>query len=212
MTDGEHIRVLKGLEGVRRRPWMFIGGNSDGGATAEALVDTMVRWLVEGLAANDPSRACVRTPPFALRLGLWGDGVASLHLDGVALRLDDADVPGAWPAPHLYGAFLHLLAGAPLVEAALPFLNALSSMLEVTTRHGAQAYRARFATGGLISLLDEVGTADLAGDTVLTFRPDADVVPGELTAETCRAICDARTCAAVPVTFVDHRPARAVSW
>jgi hypothetical protein len=90
--------------------------------------------------------------------------------------------------------------------------DALSERLEVTTRHGAKAYRATCAVGGLIGLLHEVDPGELLGDTVLAFRPDTTVVPGELSAEACQTTAKARTHPTVPVTFVDHRPARAVAW
>ncbi len=209
MTVDDEIRVLPGLVGVRRRPAIYL---AHGEATAAGLVDTALRAVVSDLAEPTPSRACVRTPPFAVELGLWGDGVVSLHLHGVTLRLDDVPAPRAWPEPRLYEALLRMQVPDPSVTGILPILNALSERLEVTTRHGAHAYRAICAAGGLIGLLHEVDAAIVRGDTVLTFRPDAAVVPGELSPATCQTSAAARTHPAAPITFVDHRPARAVAW
>ena len=209
MTVDDEIRVLPGLVGVRRRPAIYL---AHGEATAAGLVDTALRAIVSDLAEPTPSRACVLTPPFAVELGLWADGVASLHLDGVTLRLDSADAPSAWPEPRLYEALLHMHVPDPSVTWILPLLNALSERLEVTARHGAHAYRATCAAGGLVGLLHEVDPATVRGDTVLTFRPDATVVPGELSATICETCCAARTHPAAPITFVDRRPARAVAW
>lgn len=209
MTVDHEIRVLPGLVGVRRRPALYLAA---GEATAAGLVDTALRTIVSDLAAPTPSRACVLTPPFAVQLGLWADGVVSLHLHGVALRLDDVPAPRTWPAPRLYEALLHAQVPDPSVTGILPIVNALSERLEVTTRHGVQAYRAICAAGGLIGLLHEVDPREMVGDTVLAFRPDATVVPGALAAATCEARCAARAQPAIPVTFVDHRPACAVAW
>lgn len=209
MTVDHEIRVLPGVIGVRRRPAIYL---AEGEVTAAGLVDTALRTIVSDLADPDPSPACVLTPPCAVELGLWADGVVSLHLHGVTLRLDDPYAPRAWSEPRLYEALLYMHVRDPGVTWILPILNALSERLQVTTRHGAQAYRATCAAGGLIGLLHEVEPGELVGDTVLAFRPDATVVPGELSAETCQASCAARAHRAVPVTFVDRRPARMVEW
>lgn len=209
MTVDHEIRVLPGLVGVRRRPAICL---AQAEATAAGLLDRALHTIVSDLAAPAPSRACVLTPPFAVELGLWADGVASLHLHGVTLRLDAADRPSAWPEPRLYEALLHMHVPDPSVTGILSILNALSERLEVTTRHGARTYRAICAAGGLIGLLHEVDAATVRGDTVLAFRPDATVVPGELSPATCQTSAAARTHPAVPVRFVDNRPARAVAW
>lgn len=209
MTVDHEIRVLPGVIGVRRRPAIYL---AEGEVTAAGLVDTALRTIVSDLADPDPSPACVLTPPCAVELGLWADGVVGLHLHGVTLRLDDPYAPRAWSEPRLYEALLYMHVRDPGVTWILPILNALSERLEVTTRHGAQAYRATCAAGGLIGLLHEVEPGELVGDTVLAFRPDATVIPGELSAATCQASCAARAHPAVPVTFVDRRPARMVEW
>ena len=60
----EHITVLEGLEPVRRRPGMYIGGTDTKGYhhLLWEIVDNSVDEVINGFATQHPGRRCTRTP------------------------------------------------------------------------------------------------------------------------------------------------------
>jgi DNA gyrase subunit B len=162
-SDG--ITVLEGLEAVRRRPALYIGGEDEHPSPRARLLE---------LAVTD---IALERRPQEVRILLWREGVVTIAYDGRPLPIE----PSARPVddisyPALYWSFMYL--DVPAVNG-MAVLNALSERLVVSTMHDGCRYRGVFSKGMIASLLCRARCDCPLGTTWLTYRPDATVVAGE---------------------------------
>ncbi len=168
----EQIQVLEGLEGVRKRPAMYIGSTGPDGL--HHLLYEVVDNSVDEALAGRSSRIDVI---------LHTDGSATVIDDGAGIPVDNVPKIGR-PAVEVVLTTLH--AGAKfggggykisggLHGVGVSVVNALSESLEVEVYRDGKTYRQRFARGKKTSPLQEVGAAKKTG-TRVTFRPDPQVM------------------------------------
>ncbi|HIM55839.1 MAG TPA: DNA topoisomerase (ATP-hydrolyzing) subunit B [Candidatus Latescibacteria bacterium] len=179
-TDGQReaieytsdaIQVLKGLEGVRRRPAMYIGDTAPTGL--HELVKEIVNNSVDEAMAGRCSRIDV-----------------TLQSNGSVLVVDDGHgIPvGIHPGEgksgvevvmtmlHAGGKFdkkaYQVSGGLHGVGASV--VNALSEWLVVEVRQAGKVYHQRYNRGQPVADLKVVGEADSTG-TSIEFKPDAEI-------------------------------------
>jgi DNA gyrase/topoisomerase IV subunit B len=168
---GPHgITILEGLEAVRRRPEMYIGGKEVHPFPRVRLLE----YVVDDIAHE---------PQAEIRILLWCKDTISIAYDGGSLPIEPFSLPADGVAhPALYQSFMHLFAGGMIpfgTSSFGPVLNALSERLVVSTMHAGDRYRVVFSKGRIVSLLSRTHCDRPLGTTWLTYHPDVTIVTGE---------------------------------
>ena len=177
--NAESFQVLEGLDPVRKRPGMYIGGTGKDGYhhLLWEIVDNSIDEVINKYATKVE---------------------VTLHKDGKSATVEDngrgipVDIMKAQKKPALEVIFTTLHSGAKFerggsyaVSGGLhgvgsSVVNALSSELivQVKPRDG-ERYEMRFERGSVKSKLKSLGAARGSG-TIVTFRPDDEVFGGKL--------------------------------
>ena len=169
----QQIQVLEGLDGVRRRPAMYIGSTGPDGLhhLLYEVVDNSVDEALAGAATR-------------IDVVLHADGSATVVDNGRGIPVDNVPKVGK-PAVEVVLTTLHAggkfggggyrIAGG-LHGVGVSVVNALSEWLEVEVYHDGKTYRQRFARGKPQGpLRSERGAAQPSG-TKVTFKPDPQVM------------------------------------
>ncbi|HRP46985.1 MAG TPA: ATP-binding protein, partial [Trueperaceae bacterium] len=170
----ENIKVLRGLEGVRKRPAMYVQGGTGIDGYHQLLTEIIDNAIDECLAG------------FAdvVEVTLNPDGSASVSDNGRGIPVDTMEREGR-PAIEVIFTELHaggkFDAGAYKVSGGLhgvgsSVVNALSNWFVAEVRRDGKLYRIGFKDGVVVEPLHVVGTAPKgeSGSTV-TFHPDQNV-------------------------------------
>ncbi len=169
--QAEHIQVLKGLEGVRKRPAMYIGDTGSRGLhhLLEEVIDNSVDEALAGY--------CHR-----IEIIVHRNGSVTVSDDGRGIPVDEHPQEGK-SAVEVVLTMLHaggkFSTGAYKVSGGLhgvgvSVVNALSEWLEVRVKRDGKVYHQRFERGEPVSKLKVVGKAYRSG-TVITFKPDPEI-------------------------------------
>ncbi|KPJ53804.1 DNA gyrase subunit B [candidate division TA06 bacterium DG_24] len=169
--DARKIQVLKGLEGVRRRPAMYVGDTSTRGLH-HLVYEVVDNSVDEALVGH-----CTR-----IDVILHRDGSASVVDNGRGIPIDMH--PGQKrPAVEVVMTTLH--AGGKFDDKAyrisgglhgvgVSVVNALSEWLEVKVRLDGKVHHQRYERGKVATQLKVVGKSKTTGSTV-SFKPDPEI-------------------------------------
>jgi DNA gyrase subunit B len=169
--DAQQIQVLEGLEGVRRRPGMYVG--STGSRGLHHLVFEVVDNSVDEALAG----YCRR-----IDVVIHKDDSVTVVDDGRGIPVDIVDKVGKsgvevvltmLHAGGKFGGGVYKISGG-LHGVGVSVVNALSEWLEVEVRRDGKRYTQRFQRGRAVTPLRAAGKADRTGTTV-TFKPDPQV-------------------------------------
>lgn len=169
----DSIKVLKGLEGVRKRPSMYIAGTGSDGyhQLLREILDNAVDEALAGHASE-------------IVVTLHGDGSASVLDNGRGVPVDVMRGEGR-PAIEVIYSELH--AGGKFEEGAYKVsgglhgvgasvVNALSDWMVVEVYRDGKHYRIAFGRGRVAEPLREVGPAPRGmRGTRVHFLPDATI-------------------------------------
>ncbi|MCL6639994.1 MAG: DNA topoisomerase IV subunit B, partial [Candidatus Rokubacteria bacterium] len=169
----EQIQVLEGLDGVRRRPAMYIGSTGPDGLH-HLLYEVVDNSVDEALAG-----ACTR-----IDVTLHADGSASVLDNGRGIPVDNVPKVGK-PAVEVVLTTLHAggkfggggyrISGG-LHGVGVSVVNALSEWLEVEVYRDGRTYRQRFVRGKPQGPLAKARGAPQPSGTRVTFKPDPQVM------------------------------------
>ncbi|MEM9662453.1 MAG: ATP-binding protein, partial [Planctomycetota bacterium] len=218
--SSDQIKVLEGLEAVRKRPGMYIGGTGLN-ALHHLVYETVDNSIDEAMAGFAT----------AVTVTVHADGSCSVTDDGRGIPIDpmkheDPNLNGK-PAVEIVMTKLH--AGGKFNQEGSAYkvsgglhgvgvscVNALSEHLEVEVYREGKAHEMRFERGVVSEELHEVGPipseATRTRGTRVTFKPDATIFPdttfsGETLANRLRELSFLNPGATI--RFLDEREAGA---
>ena len=166
----KQIKILDGLEAVRRRPGMYIGSTDVKGLhhLVTEIIDNSIDESLAGWAKN-------------IWVTIRKDGAARIEDDGRGIPVDKH--PSGLSALEVAMTKLH--AGAKfdtktykvsggLHGVGASVVNALSEWLEVEVHRNGKAYKQKYQRGKPLTPVEEIGKAEGTG-TITTFLPDKKV-------------------------------------
>jgi topoisomerase IV subunit B len=167
------IEVLEGLEPVRRRPGMYIGG-TDEKALHHLFAEAIDNAMDEALAGHASF----------IEVELTGDGYLTVTDNGRGIPVDPHPKFPKKSALEVIMCTLH--AGGKfdskvyetsggLHGVGISVVNALSERLEVEVARGGQLYRQVYQRGKPKNGLEQLGRTPNRRGTKVRFRPDAEI-------------------------------------
>jgi DNA gyrase subunit B len=169
--DSSQIQKLEGLEGVRKRPDMYIGDTNERGLhhCVFEVVDNSVDEALAGFATG-------------IKVTIHLDGSCSVEDDGRGIPVD---IHPKYNIPALELVLTNLHAGGKFGKGAYQVsgglhgvgakcVNAVSEWFEAEVRRGGKVYQMRFAQGITTQKMTVVGETKKTG-TKITFKPDPEI-------------------------------------
>ena len=168
------ITVLEGLEPVRKRPGMYIGGVGSAGLhhLVWEIVDNAVDEAMNGYASN--IRVILHTNGSSMTIEDDGRGIpVDKHPTSKKSALETI-----FTVLHAGGKFEHgsYKTAGGLHGVGASVVNALSKELVATVKRDGSQWEMRFRQGKAVTALKKVGPARGTGTTVY-FHPDAAIFP-----------------------------------
>jgi DNA gyrase subunit B len=169
------ILVLSGVQGVRKRPAMYIGstGNSGFLHLLYEVLDNSIDEALAGYAKN-----------IVIKLGRENDvDTAEISDDGRGIPVDIIPKVGK-PALEVIMTSLH--SGAKFENKAykvsgglhgvgLTVVNALSEYTEVSVKRNGKLYRQKFSKGVPLTTLEIIAENVEGSGTTIKFKPDTEI-------------------------------------
>ena len=167
----DSIKILEGLDAVRKRPGMYIGSTDKRGLhhLVWEIVDNSIDEVINGfgdyikIVLHEDGSISIEDRGRGLPVGMHASGKSTPEVIFTVLHAGGKfETSGYKVSGGLHGV------GASVV-------NALSKWCEVTIRRDGYEYYIKFENGGRVSVpLKKIGTSNKHG-TMVRFLPDAEI-------------------------------------
>jgi DNA gyrase subunit B len=205
--DASKLGKLEGLEAVRKKPGMYIGG-TDERALHHCVSEVLDNSVDEHLAGH-----CKK-----IEVAIHVDGSISIRDDGRGIPVD---IHPVYKIPGVEMVLTTLHSGGKYGQGGYKFsggthgvgakcVNAVSEWFEVEVSRNQQVHHMKFERGKTVKKLEVIGKARGTG-TLITFKPDAEIFKDTTVFQSGRISQRLRELAflnsGLEIVFTDERPA-----